>query len=225
MIFERYGNDVVDFEDQSQLPIQRLDVLRVRDGIVQFGEDSANEGCLESSNWTIDNISYIVVSSKWQERNGGSKWTDVEDSKVTSQLCTQQPEENREYRIVARIDVNGAIDDYASNSFARIIYEPFEDLVVESEEIVLNGSRSIYCTGVSNTDINGKNYTVFNSKWQSRPDSESVWSDVVGTETSGELCPLKALEGLEYLLVGSILVDGERGHRQSNIMRVESIDE
>lgn len=72
---------------------------------------------------------------------------------------------------------------------------------------------------LANTDINGKIYTVFNSKWQSRPNGESAWTDVDGTETSGELCALDAEEDLEYRLVGSIMVDGERGHRRSNVMK------
>ena len=51
-----------------------------------------------------------------------------------------------------------------------------------------------------------------------------MWSYVNETETSGELCPLTASEGLEYRLVGSIMVNDERGHRRSNTMQLESSD-
>ncbi len=222
LIFERYGNDIIDLEDALNLPIRRLDLLRIGNGVVQIGDDSINEGCFESNSWTIDDITYTLASSKWQEREGGSEWTDVEGTSVASQLCMHTPEENREYRVVANIEIDGNSIEYSSNYFARLTYEQFDDLEVSSGEIELNGRRYIYCVYLSDTDIEGKNYTVFNSKWQSRPNEDSPWADVDGTETSGELCALNAEEGLEYRLVGSIMVDGERGYRRSNVMQLES---
>ncbi|MCY3884664.1 MAG: S8 family serine peptidase [Gammaproteobacteria bacterium] len=218
LIFERYGNDVVDFSDNTNLPMRRLDLLRVGDGLAQFGEDSVNEGCLESSSWTVNNVTYTVASSKWQQREDGSEWSDVADTEVTSQLCTLTPIENLEYRMVARIEIDGETNEYASNLFARLTYDLLDELEVSDGEIELNGRRYIYCVMLADTEIEGKTYTVFNSKWQSRPDSETSWSDVYGTETSGELCPMDAGD-LEYRLVGSIMVDGERGQRRSNIMQ------
>lgn len=219
LIFERYGNDVIDLEDTSNVPISRLDLLQIEDGVVWFGDDSINDGCFESNSWNVDDITYSVVSSRWQERQEDFVWKDVEGSSVNSQLCVYEPEENREYRIVADIEIDRETNEYSSNFFARLTYEQFDDLEVSSGEIELNGRRFTYCVYLSDTDIEGKNYTVFNSKWQSRPDEESPWADVDGTETSGELCPLDAEDGLEYRLVGSIMVDGDRGHRRSNVMR------
>lgn len=224
LIFERFGNDLIDLSDTSNLPIRRLDLLRVGDGLVQFGEDSVTEGCLESNSWTVNDITYSVASSKWQEREGGSEWTDVADTEVTEQLCTHTPVENHEYRIIASIEIDGETNNYASNFFARLAYDLFDDLEVSDGEIELNGRRYIYCVLLADTDVEGKTYTVFNSKWQSRADAESTWLDVYGTETSGELCPIDAEEELEYRLVGSIMVDGERGHRRSNVMKSESSD-
>ena len=222
LIFERYGNDVIDFTDKNAFPVQRLDLLRIGDGLVQFGADSTDNGCLESSTWTIDDTTYSLQSSRWQVRDKGSAWTDVEGTEVISQLCTHEPEENQEYRVVATIEIDGETSEFASNFLARIAYQELDELDVSSGEIELNGRRYIYCVFLSNTDVEGKTYTVFNSKWQSRLDADSPWSDVAGTETSGELCPLEASEGLEYRLVGSILVDGERGYRQSNVMQAEN---
>ena len=225
LIFERYGNDVVDFDNSNNVPMRRLDLLRVADGLVQFDDDSVSDGCLEASTWTAGASTYTVESSKWQEREEGSTWTDIEGTTADSQLCTHTPEENREYRIVANIDVDGETIEYASNFFARITYEEFDDLVVSSGEIELNGELYTDCVYLSDTSVGDKTYTVFNAKWQSRPDTDSVWSYVDETETSGELCPLTAAEGLEYRLVGSIMVNDERGHRRSNTMQLESSDD
>ncbi len=219
LIFERYGNDVVDLGDSTNLPLRRLDLLRVGDGMIQFDEDSVNEGCLESNSWTVNNVTYTVDSSKWQQREHGSEWSDAADTEVTSQLCTHTPTENLEYRMVASIEIDGETNEYASNLFARLTYDLLDELEVSDGEIELNGHRYIYCVMLADTDIEGKTYTVYNSKWQSRPNAETAWSDVYGTETSGELCPIDADEELEYRLVGSIMVDGERGHRRSNIMQ------
>ena len=224
LIFERYGNIVIDLVDSSNLPMRRLDLLQIGDGKVQFGQESVTDGCLGSNSWTIDGVTYTVESSKWQEREEGSEWTAVDGTSVTSQLCTHVPKENREYRVVATMEIDGSTDEYSSNFFARVAYEEFDDLEVSSGEVEINGSRNIYCVRLFNTEIGGKNYTVFNSKWQSRPDENSTWSDVDGTETAGELCPRDASEDLEYRLVGSIMVDGERGHRQSNVMQVDNSD-
>ena len=218
LILERYGSNVFELE----VPMRRMDLLHIEDGVVQFGDDSINEGCFDSNSWTVNDTSYTVASSKWQEREEGSEWSDVEGTEITSQLCMHAPIENREYRIVADIEVGGSTNEYSSNFFARMSYQRFDDLVVSSGEVELNGQTYFHCEEVSNTDINGTNYTVFNSKWQSRPDADSVWSDVHGTETSGELCPLDAEEGLMYRLVGSIMVDDERGHRRSNVMQSDS---
>ena len=225
LIFERYGNDVVDFDNSDNVPMRRLDLLRVADGLVQFDDDSVSDGCLESSTWTVGDSTYTVESSKWQEREEGTGWSDVEGTTVNSQLCTHTPEENREYRIVANINVDGETNEYASNFFARLTYEQFDDLVVSSGEIELNGELYTDCVYLSDTSIGDKIYTVFNAKWQSRVDADSAWSYVKETETSGELCPLTASEGLEYRLVGSIMVNDEREHRRSNNMQLESSDD
>lgn len=225
LIFERYGNDVVDFENTVDLPMRRLDLLQVADGLVQFDDDSVSDGCLESSSWSVGDSTYTVESSKWQEREEGSTWTDVEGTTVNAQLCTHTLEENREYRIVANIDVDGEANEYASNFFARLTYEQFDDLIVSSGEIELNGETYTSCVYLSDTSVGDETYTVFNAKWQSRPDADSVWSYVSDTETSGELCPLTASEGLEYRLVGSIMVNDVRGHRRSNTMQLESSED
>ena len=92
----------------------------------------------------------------------------IEGTTVNSQLCTHVPEENREYRIVANIDVDGETNEYASNFFARLTYEQFDDLVVSSGEIELNGELYTECVYLSDTSVGDKTYTVFNAKWQSR---------------------------------------------------------
>lgn len=225
LVFERFGNDLIDFNDSTNVPMRRLDLLKVGDGLVQFGDDVVTEGCLDPSSWEIGGVAYTVDSSKWQERQAGEEWSDVEGSNVTVQLCTHEPEEDHEYRIVATMDIDGETHEYASNSFARLTYERLSELVVGDGELTLDGRTfSEECVYLSNTEVEGKTYTVFNSKWQQRQDADTPWSDVYGTETSGELCRLSASENLEYRLVGSIMVDEERGHRESNIMTDSNTD-
>ena len=154
--FERFGNSVVDLADEANLPVQRLDLLRVGDGLDQFGDDSASEGCQESSSRAIGDVNYAVESSKWQVRQDGSAWSDVEGTTVNSQLCTHVPEENREYRMVARISIDGNAAEFAGNFFARVAYGLFDDLQVSSGELELNGETYADCVYLSNTQVGDK---------------------------------------------------------------------
>ena len=194
----------------------RLDLLRASPNRVQFGDESAIDGCLSASGWTIDGVSYQVASSKWQERSLGAEWQDIDDTLTYLQLCSYNPGEENEYRMVAQFAIDGVLVDYTSNFFANLPYDFLASLVVEPGSVTLNNQTYTECATVFDTTINEVVYSVANSKWQSRENADSPWLDVDGTETAGELCPYEPSDDQEYRLVGVMTVAGERGFHHSN---------
>ncbi|MCY3884105.1 MAG: hypothetical protein OXG24_04230, partial [Gammaproteobacteria bacterium] len=217
LMFERFGNPVVEQrEEETDSQIKRLDLLQASPNRIQFSDEVAVDGCLESGSWTIDGVTYSVASSWWQERELNSEWVDVDDTLTYLQLCSYDGEEENEYRLVAQLAVEGVLVNYASNFFASLPYNHLASLVVESGSVTLNNSTYTECTTIMNTTINDVVYSVANSKWQSRENADSPWIDVNGTETAGELCPFEPKDAREYRLVGVMTVAGERGYHHSN---------
>ncbi len=219
LIFERFGNLVIEENEEAEdatIEPRRLDLLRASPNRVQFGDESAIDGCLSSSGWTIDGVSYQVASSKWQERSLGAEWQDIDDTLTYLQLCSYNPDEENEYRMVAQFAIEGVLVDYTSNFFANLPYDFLASLVVEPGSVTLNNQTYTECTTVFDTTINEVVYSVANSKWQSRENADSPWMDVDRTETAGELCPYEPSDDQEYRLVGVMTVAGERGFHHSN---------
>ena len=221
LIFERFGNPIKEASEEEQVAVsqtKRLDLLRASPNRIQFGDETAIEGCLPSNSWTIEGVTYRVASSKWQERSLNSDWADIEDTTTYLQLCSYDPGEENEYRMLAQFAIQGegVLVDYTSNYFANLPYDYLASLVVESGSVTLNNSTYTECTTVLDTTINEVVYSVANSKWQSRENSDSPWVDVDGTETAGELCPYEPPDDQEYRLVGVMTVAGERGFHHSN---------
>lgn len=217
LMFERFGNPVIESNDQeTQTEPKRLDSLQASPNRIQFGDETALDGCLPSNNWTVDGVVYRVASSKWQERSLGSEWADIEGTLTYLQLCSYDPGEENEYRMVAQLAVEGTLVDYSSNFFANPSYNHLASLVVESGSVTLNNSTYTECTTVLDSTINEVVYSVANSKWQSRENEDSPWIDINGTETAGELCPYEPKDDQEYRLVSLMTVAGERGFRHSN---------
>jgi hypothetical protein len=148
-----------------------------------------------------------------------SEWIDLEDTLTYLQLCSFDPEEEKEYRMVAQFAIDGDLVDYTSNFFAKLSYQQLASLVVEPGSVTLNQETYTECATVLDTTINEVVYSVANSKWQSRMDADSPWFDVEGTETAGELCPYEPKDDQEYRLVGVMTVAGERGYHHSNYIK------
>ncbi|MCY3541456.1 MAG: S8 family serine peptidase [Gammaproteobacteria bacterium] len=222
LYFERFGNEVSDLTDPEALPILRLDLLQASKNQIQFDDDTAEDGCLAASDWVVDNVSYSVVDSKWQQRTLDSSWSDIEGTEETEQLCSYSPSDSNEYRMVATFTRDGETIEFASNFFGEIVYERLERLTVESDEITLDTLSITECTDVLNLVVNDVKYTVKESKWQERDSSNSDWSDIASTITAGELCPYDPNDTREYRLVGRFVIDDEEDYYASNVLQEES---
>ena len=93
----------------------RLDGLTVSPGRVQFLFFSAGV-CITISNTTINGVTYTIESSKWQMRaDSNSAWADVADTAEEGRVCSLDPSERGEYRLVAEITIDDETGMYASN--------------------------------------------------------------------------------------------------------------
>ena len=209
LIFERIGNEVTDLSDPGVLPILRLDLLQASNNQIQFNDDTAENGCLTASEWVVDNVNYSVIDSKWQQRTVDSSWSDIEGTEETGQLCSYSSTDSKEYRMVATFTRDGETIEFASNFYGEIVYERLSDLTVESGEITLDTLSISECTEMINLEVNDVKYTVKETKWQERDDSNSDWSDIASTVTAGELCPYDPSDNREYQLVGRFVIDDE----------------
>ena len=222
LTYERFGNELTDLTDVEAQRVRRLDLLQASKSQIQFDDDIAENGCLAASEWTVDNVNYTVVDSKWQQRTGDSLWSDIEDTEETGQLCSYSPSDSKEYRMVATFTRDGETIEFASNFFGEIIYERLSSLTVEAGEITLDTLSISSCTEILNLVVNDVKYTVKESKWQVRDDSDADWSDITSTIRAGELCPYSPGDSREYRLVGRFVIDDEQDYYSSNVMQEES---
>ena len=222
LFFERFGNEVIDLTEPEALQVRRLDLLQASKNQIQFDDDIAENGCIATSEWVVDNVSYTVVDSKWQQRSIDSSWSDIEGTEAIEQLCSYSPNDSNEYRMVATFTRDGETIEFASNFFGEIVYERLSSLTVESGEITLDTLSILECTEMLNFVVNDVKYTVKESKWQERDDSNTDWSDISSTITAGELCPYEPDDSLEYRLVGRFVVDDEEDYYSSNVIQEES---
>lgn len=224
LIFERIGNEIADLDSVQSTRMRRLDILRAADNTIQFANETVEDGCISTNEWTVEDISYTLVDSRWQQRDVGSPWTDIAGTSEDDQLCSLASTETKEYRIVANITIDGETREYASNFFGTVIYSRLDALTVAPGEITLDVLTITDCTSISNFTLNGVTYTVKSSKWQKRADEEEDWSDIDSTITTGELCPYDPEDFDQYRLVGKFVIDGETGYHSSNVMQEEEED-
>ena len=93
----------------------RLDDLTVSPGRVQFLSFPAGR-CIAIGNATINGVTYAIRNSKWQRRaDSNSAWADVPDTEEEGRVCSLDPSERGEYRLVAEITIDGETGMYASN--------------------------------------------------------------------------------------------------------------
>ena len=89
---------------------------------------------------------------------------------------------------------------------------------VSSGEVTVGPISSSGCIGMEDVVFDGVHYAVVSSKWQSRATPNAEWTDISGTETTGELCAYTPTNAGEYRLVAEIRIDGELGIYSSNII-------
>lgn len=221
LIFERIGNEITDVDSVLSSRVRRLDLIQAADNSIQFATETVEDGCIETSEWTVDGVSYTLVDSRWQQRDVGSPWTDIDGTSEEGQLCSLASSETKEYRLVANITIDGETREYASNFFGSVIYSRLDALSVAPGEVNLDALTITECTTISNMTLSGVTYTVKSSKWQKRATDEEDWSDVDSTVTTGELCPYDPEDSDQYRLVGKFVIDDETGYYSSNVMQEE----
>lgn len=224
LIFERIGNEITDVDSVLSSTIRRLDLIQAENNSIQFATESVEDGCIETSEWTVDGVSYTLIDSKWQQRDVGSPWTDIDGTTEDGQLCSLASSETKEYRLVANITIDGETREYASNFFGSVIYSRLDALSVAPGEVNLDALTITECTTISNMTLSGVTYTVKSSKWQKRATDEEDWSDVDSTQTTGELCPYDPEDLDQYRLVGKFVIDDVTGYYSSDVMQEEEDD-
>ena len=221
LIFERIGNVITDVDSASSRIVRRLDLIQVANNTVQFADETVDDGCISTTEWTVDGVGYTLVDSKWQERDVGSSWADIAGTSEDGQLCSHASRATKEYRLVANITIEGETREYASNFFGSVVYSRLDSLTVAPGEVTLDVLTITDCTSISNITLNGVQYTVEQSPWQERANEESDWSDIDSTKTTGELCPYDPEDFDQYRLVGKFVIDGETDYYSSNVMQEE----
>lgn len=220
LTFERVG---VERSEQDESPefVKRLDVLQVSDNRVEFGTATAEDGCLTVEDTTIDEITYTVTESRWQQRDLDSDWSDIEGSEESDQVCSRELEETKEYRLLATVSVDGTTSEYASNYMGKVFYSRLSELTVEEGQVELDALSTNSCMSVSDLTLSDVKYSVETSQWQVRDDSEDDWSDIDTSKKTRELCTHSIEDSREYRLVGTFLVDEKRGYYHSNTISLE----
>ena len=220
LTFERIG---IEPSGQDGIPefVKRLDVLRVSDNTVEFGTETVEDGCLTIENTTINDVTYTITESQWQERDLDSDWSDIEGSDESDQVCSRELEETKEYRLLATVSVDGTSSEYASNYMGKVFYSRMNELVIEDGTVELDAMSTNSCMSVSALTLSGVKYSVETSQWQKRDDSEDEWSDIETSKKTRELCTYSMEDDSEYRLVGTFLVDEKRGYYHSNTITAD----
>lgn len=76
-----------------------------------------NSGCIQMENTTINNVTYSILSSKWQTRSGeDAEWVDVPGTERTGAICGigMTLDMPGEYRPVAEIQQGNVTGKYTS---------------------------------------------------------------------------------------------------------------
>ena len=75
-----------------------------------------SSGCFGIGNFTINDATHSIRTTKWQMRQGGdSAWSDVSGTEHAGGACGLTPDmPPGAYRLVAEVDVDGVMGKYAS---------------------------------------------------------------------------------------------------------------
>lgn len=100
-------------------------------------------------------------------------------------------------------------------------YTPLENWTVSHGRVQFFFFSAGQCVNLSNTTLNGVTYTIHSSKWQSRADASSAWTDISGTERTGGVCSYSPTEPGQYRGVAEISIGGTRKkYSTTNILTV-----
>ena len=78
-----------------------------------------SSACSSVGAFTTNNVTYSIRTTKWQRRQGeDSAWGDVSGTEHTGGACglTPAPDTPGEFRLVAEVEVDGAMGKYASRN-------------------------------------------------------------------------------------------------------------
>ena len=104
----------------------RLESLTVGPGWVQYFRFQNGGGCIDLTGSTVlhNGVPYILISSKWQTRASSSDaWADIPGrSESSGRLCSYDPVDPGEYRLVAEISIAGQVGKYSSNLLGDRFY-------------------------------------------------------------------------------------------------------
>ena len=95
-------------------------------------------------------------------------------------------------------------------------YVRLDLLSVSSGRVTFGPVSTAGCIGLEDAVIDGTHYSVVTSAWQTRASSNTEWTDVEGTRTTGQLCASTPSAEGERRLVAEIRIDGELGRFRSN---------
>ena len=88
----------------------RLVSMDIEPGVIKIGSTTYND-CATFDNTQIEDISYTVISSKWQVREAlGEAWADVAgQTRTDNQLCPYDPPDGdeRDHRLVFEVTIDG----------------------------------------------------------------------------------------------------------------------
>ena len=110
VVFERVGVGA----DQV---VDGADLLTASPGEVTFGP-IATAGCIAVGDRVFEDVHYSVVYSKWQIRSrSDADWSDIEGTKTRGRVCAYTPSRPGEYRLVAKIRIDGESGLYSSEPY------------------------------------------------------------------------------------------------------------
>ena len=91
-------------------------------------------------------------------------------------------------------------------------------LNVSAGQAVFGPSSSGGCIVIRDLMVNDIHYEADISKWQMRPYTGGMWTDIENTETWGEVCAYTPTESGQYRMVVEMDIDGEAGKYGSNVI-------
>ena len=93
---------------------------------VMVGPVMGRSGCLAVGNFTINDRSYFLSTTKWQMRKERVAWSDVSGTARTSGVVCGLPSDvpSGEYRLVAEVEVDGVTEKYASRNTLVVAGDP-----------------------------------------------------------------------------------------------------
>ena len=187
---------------------------------IAFGTitNTAYEGSCIVGGGTFNGVLYEVHSIKWQRRDTETDaWNDIPNTEQTGRVCGFGTDEPGQYRAVGEIGIDGLRTMYSSNDFFEVggPYTPLSIWTVAPGMVELGRNSAGPGECVSSENI-------FSSKWQRRDNDDSEWTDIPGTERTGQVCSYTPTQPSQYRAVGLIYYyDFLERYSSSNIIIIE----